>query len=245
MKTILIGVLIALFYNCTERVYIVKEAPSTSVNFAEYFGDVNSITYPEVMKANTNENCKMLLTRITNLRAYIGGNKERLSIKDWHETDEIKPLFKADTIHSENSLYSYDGEDIRQISKNNDYDYFWKTDAWFVFFGIADIVEQKSDLSKGHHIYYPPSVDSFKDDITWYKTTDSLVINVIRTGGWGRDNVSIWINTKTNSGKLEFLCGECTNYHVKDSYNWTGEGKGTYNQYDLISKTQTQIDSWE
>lgn len=234
-----------ILYNCTEKTYLINEIPSNNINTIEYFGDIHTISYPEIMDENKNENCIILIRRIKELKSYMGNNKERLDIQDWHHFEDVKPIIDSDTINASNSLYSYDGNDYRQISEYNNREYFWKTmNYWFSLYGISDTVVQNSNKSKGYHGFRKSFLDRIYDNINWYKTTDSLVIKIVRTGGYGRDDVSIWINKNTSSGKLEFKGGEGHPQNIVDIYSWSSDGSGTYHQNDINTGVISFISSW-
>lgn len=237
-------IMVTICYNCTEKTFIINEIPSNNRNTIEYFGDINSIAYPEIMDENNNENCIILTNRIKGLRSYMGNNKERLDIQDWHYFEDVEPLIDSDTINASNSLYSYDGIDYRQISEYNGKEYFWKTKPFWTVSVISDTVIQNSDKSKGHHGYRISFLDRIYDNINWYKTEDSLVIKVVRTGGYGRDDVSIWLDKNSKSGKLTFKGGEGHDQGVIDIYHWDAEGKGTYHQYNIKEEELNYVDTW-
>lgn len=208
----------------------------------EYFGNIDDIEYPLGLNAINNVNAQILISRINSLKAYMGSNKERLSIKSWHITEDVGLLIDNDSINNTNSFSSFDGVNSRQISQYNGRDYFWKSDIWFLFLGIADTISQLSDKTQGHHGFLPSSVDQFYDNINWYRTNDSLVLTIKRSGGYPRIDESIWINTTNNSGKYFYLDQE--NYTLlADLYRWNNDGSGTYHKVDGLGN-ETYIDSW-
>lgn len=198
----------------------------TLLNQPIYFGDVNSISFTDALVPKQNIHAKALKVKIHALKSYMGDNQERLSIKAWHDLDPNILLHQSDTINSTNSIFSFDGTHERQISRYEGRDYFWKTDLWFGFYGIADTVRQSSNQTIGHHGYSPSSVDNLYDNINWYKTSDSLVITIKRSGGYGRIDESIWLNTRTKTGKFYFWNKERSGN--ADVYYWFADGSGSY-----------------
>ena len=235
-------VVISSCFACSDNDDVINHLPSTTIDQLEYFGDIMEIGLPVAISNFNNENAQALNYRVNSFRSYMGSNKERLSIKPWHNTDNIDLIVENDSIHSDNSASSFDGVHLRQISQHNGWDYFWKTDLWFLFSGVADTIMQRSDKSQGHHGFMPPSVDGFYDNINWYRTEDSLVITVKRSGGYPRFDESIWINTTTQSGKFYFLNQESYPNRA-DLYRWDENGNGTYHTVD-DNGIETLIDSW-
>lgn len=239
---IILSLLCILVASCTYEINI-PESPSleSTLNQVEYFGDVNEIDPNDALKQQQNQRAQFLVLKLQALKHYMGTNKERLSIKAWHDIDERHVLIQSDTITQANSLSSYDGFERMQIASYNNRDYFWKTNTWFLFFGIADTVSQSSDHTNGHHGYLPTSVDNFYDNINWYRKEDSLVLTIKRTGGWGRINESLWINTKTKTGKFLFQNREIGS--DTEIYYWYQDGSGTYDVEDW-NGVVTRVESW-
>lgn len=241
-KIYILSVLLVSFACSDDDSNSINETPVNPISQIEYFGDIDDIIYPEGLNNINNINTQILISRINGLKAYMGNNKERLSIKPWHITEDVGLLFDNDTINNTNSISSYDGVHSRQISQYNGHDYFWKSDIWFLFYGIADTISQLSDKTKGHHGYLPSSVDAFYDNINWHRTNDSLVITIKRSGYYPRVDESIWINTSTNSGKFYYLDQE-SYPNLADLYRWQNDGSGTYHKVDGFGN-ETLIDSW-
>lgn len=233
---------------CTEKTFIVEDLPTNSIDAPIYFGDVNEISYPEGMNYNENEHCEILVKRLKNIRTYLAENKERLGIKNWHQFKDIAPLIPKDSIPLETNIISFDGEDTRQIGTNNGYDYFWKNSIWWNLWRPDEIVEQvvqKSDYSEGNHIFRPVGITSKKDSIQWSKKNDSITLRFLKTEGWEQVNIAVRLNTKTKSGKLEYSCKDCSHNFNKDTYTWNQNGSGSYQQFDLKNKQQTDFVTWE
>jgi hypothetical protein len=237
-----IGLLLNTLACSNDDDQLITESEANPISQIEYFGDLADIDYPVGLNQTDNINAQILISRIIALKAYMGNNKERLSIKPWHISENVDQIMNNDTINGTNSIASFDGIHTRQISQYNGRDYFWKTDIWFLFAGVADTISQLSDKTRGHHGFLPSSVDRFYDNINWYRTNDSLVITIRRTGDYPRSDESIWINTTTKSGKFYFL-NQGGYPRLADLYRWDKDGMGTYHTVDS-NGMETLIDSW-
>ena len=223
----LIAVIIIFCFSCSTDDNSTIEPNDNPLTQIEYFGNLDDLSHNDALNNMNNEYAENLRVRLYNLKAYMSSNKERLKIYDWHDEDTYL-LSESDTINASNSIQSFDGTHYRQISQYNDRDYFWKTDIWFLFSGIADSVSQSNNHAEGYHLYLPSSVDAFRDNINWLRRNDSLDLSIKRTSFYyGRKDEQLSINLITKTGNYSlFDQDENTLYY----YIWDENGNGNLTQ---------------